>query len=77
MKNLEKEKFPKIDVPIWGNLIECKNYLEHSITEGNQVIEAKFIYGDETIDYKLSQMRGSVDRKVTIVLNINNRIYLV
>ena len=57
IKNLEKEKFPKIDVPMWGNLTECKNYLECSIIEGNQVIEAKFIYGDETIVYELSQMR--------------------
>lgn len=57
MKNLEKERFPKIDVPIWGNLRDCENYIKYSITEGNQVIEAKFIYGDETIDSQISQMK--------------------
>ena len=31
IKNLEKEKFPKIDVPMWGNLTECKNMLKDMI----------------------------------------------
>src|SRR3989344_5021187 len=49
MRELEKENFPKIDVPDWGTLKECETYIEKSITEGNQVIEASFVYGDELV----------------------------
>ena len=55
---LEEENFPKIDVPDWGNLDECEIYLRDSITEGNQVIEAKFIFGDPEIEKKIIALKN-------------------
>src|SRR3989344_1878111 len=49
IKLLEKENFEKIDVPDWGNYEDCKAYIKDSITEGNQVVESKFIYGDHNV----------------------------
>jgi hypothetical protein len=57
LKLLEKEDFPKIDVPDWGTLEECEIYIKNSITEGNQVIEAKFIYGDSQINEELVKIK--------------------
>lgn len=59
---LEKEGFPKIDLPEWGNYKDCENYIEHSITEGNQVIEAKFIYGDEKVNEHIELLREKYGR---------------
>lgn len=56
---LKKEQFPKIDVPDWGNLAECEIYLRDSITEGNQVIEAKFIFGDSEIEKKVIKLKDA------------------
>lgn len=57
MKSLEEEDFPKIDIPSWGTLEECETYLKSCITEGNQVIEAKFIWGDPTIEVELNKIK--------------------
>jgi hypothetical protein len=38
--------FSKLDVPVWGSLDDCRSYLRSAITEGNQVIEARFVCGD-------------------------------
>jgi len=52
-KLLINENFPKLDLPEWGNLKDCETYIRDSITEGNQIIEAKFIYGDFEVDKKV------------------------
>ncbi len=54
---LEKLKFAKIDIPDWGNYEDCEKYIKHSITEGNQVVEAKFIYGDLNVNKFIEQLR--------------------
>lgn len=54
---LEKEKFPKIDIPEWGSFEDCESYLKHSVTEGNQVVEAKFVYGDNSINDFMEMLR--------------------
>jgi len=54
---LKKENFSKIDVPDWGNFNDCEEYLKHSITEGNQLIEAKFIYGDSFVNEFVKRLR--------------------
>lgn len=54
---LEKENFAKIDVPDWGTYEDCELYLKHSITEGNQVVEAKFIYGDPDVNSFIDGLR--------------------
>ena len=53
IKLLSKEDFSKIDLPEWGTLEDCESYLKYSIVEGNQVMESKFIYGDEKINREL------------------------
>mgnify|MGYP001564559005 FL=1 len=58
LENLKKEKFPKIDIPEWGSLEDCETYIKNCITEGNQVIEAKFLYGDINLAKDLSEMRN-------------------
>jgi len=45
----EPFKFCKIDLPEWGTLNEAKIFAERSITEGNQVLESRFICGDEDV----------------------------
>ena len=57
IKLLEKENFEKIDVPDWGNYEDCEIYLKESITEGNQVVESKFIYGDIKTAYYIESLK--------------------
>ncbi len=45
----EPFKFCKIDLPQWGTLNEANIFAEKSITEGNQVLESRFICGDKNI----------------------------
>ena len=54
---LKMNNFPKVDVPEWGTLEDCEVYLKFSIPEGNQVMEAKFIYGDEEIQRKIISLK--------------------
>ena len=57
IKLLEKENFEKIDVPDWGNYKDCESYLKDSITEGNQVVESKFIYGDYEVNNRIETLK--------------------
>jgi predicted nucleotidyltransferase len=54
---LGKEDFEKIDVPDWGNYEDCECYLAHSITEGNQVMESKFVYGDPGVKEHIERLK--------------------
>jgi len=57
IKLLEKENFEKIDVPDWGNYEDCEAYIKDSITEGNQVVESKFIYGDYEVNNHIESLK--------------------
>ena len=57
IKLLEKENFEKIDVPDWGNYEDCEAYIKDSITEGNQVTESKFIYGDYEVNNHIESLK--------------------
>lgn len=57
IKLLEKENFGKIDVPDWGNYNDCENYIKDSVTEGNQVVECKFIYGDVMTSHYVENLK--------------------
>ena len=57
IKLLEKENFAKIDVPEWGTFRDCQAYIIHSVTEGNQVVEAKFVYGDISVSDYIERLR--------------------
>jgi len=54
---LENVGYDKLDIPVWGSLKECKTYLQHSITEGNQVLEARFIAGDAQVWSSLLELK--------------------
>jgi predicted nucleotidyltransferase len=54
---LEKESFDKIDVPDWGSYEDCEAYVKDSITEGNQVSECRFIYGDFSVNNYIENLR--------------------
>ena len=45
----EPFKFCKIDLPEWGTCEEAKIFAKKSITEGNQILESRFVCGDENI----------------------------
>jgi len=55
---IEKENFEKIDIPDWGNYTDCENYLKDSITEGNQVVESKFVYGDYSVNNYIESLKS-------------------
>lgn len=57
IKLLKKENFEKIDIPDWGNYEDCKAYIKDSITEGNQVAESKFIYGDYEVNNHIETLK--------------------
>ncbi len=57
IKLLEKENFEKIDIPDWGNYEDCEAYAKDSITEGNQVVESKFIYGDYDVNNHIEALK--------------------
>ena len=45
----EPFKFCKIDLPEWGTIEEARTFAQKSITEGNQVLESRFVCGDADI----------------------------
>ncbi|MBU2589618.1 MAG: hypothetical protein KKB39_02525, partial [Nanoarchaeota archaeon] len=66
-KNAQPFQFCKIDLPNWGKLTEAEVFAEKSITEGNQVLEARFLEGDKDIAKKVSliqKIHANPDRMV-------------
>ena len=49
--------FSKIDIPVWGSLSDCKNYMKYAITEGNQVVESRLLMGDTNTWSKVNTLR--------------------
>ncbi len=50
--------FSKVDLPSWGTYEDIETYLEKSLVEGNQVLETRFLAGDNII------AQGVLDRKI-------------
>ena len=70
-KLAEPFNFCKIDLPDWGSLEEIKIFAEKSITEGNQVLESRFVCGDKSIKDKvefIQNMYGTVDRMIRNII---------
>ena len=42
-------EFSKIDLPPWGTFEEIEIYLRTSLVEGNQVLETRFLCGDDEV----------------------------
>ncbi len=58
LTNLQRFNFSKLDVPVWGTLSDCKNYISTAITEGNQVVEARFLIGDQSVANDIEKLRA-------------------
>ncbi|MDD4877789.1 MAG: hypothetical protein PHO02_02000 [Candidatus Nanoarchaeia archaeon] len=63
-------QFCKIDLPEWGNLAEAEIFARKSITEGNQVLEARFLSGDRTIANKVEDIQKMYASPERMVRNI-------
>ena len=66
----EPFKFCKIDLPEWGTLDEAKIFAERSITEGNQVLESRFICGDEDIKTDVEAIQKKFGGQARMIRNI-------
>ena len=53
----EPFNFCKIDLPEWGTIEEAKTFAQKSITEGNQVLESRFVCGDEDIKKEVDSIQ--------------------
>jgi predicted nucleotidyltransferase len=77
LKVLNTFGFGKIDDPNWENLKTIRQYTAKSITEGNQIIDAKYVCGDKLIDEKIQKIKNNYD---TLERNVRNiffqRFYL-
>lgn len=64
-------KFCKIDLPEWGNIEEVSTFSQKSITEGNQVLECRFICGDKEIANSVKNIQekyGGPDRMIRNII---------
>lgn len=67
---VEPFKFCKIDLPEWGALDEARIFAERSITEGNQVLESRFVCGDEDIKKQVEKIQGQFGGSERMIRNI-------
>jgi len=68
--------FSKVDLPPWGTYDEIDIYLEKSLVEGNQVLETRFLAGDESVMQEVSQRKQKFDSIERGLRNIIfNRLY--
>ena len=58
-------RFCKIDLPEWGTMDELALFASRSITEGNQVLECRFVEGDRDINRQVREIQerfGGIER---------------
>lgn len=67
---LRKFNFCKLDIPSWGLLKEMENHAKISITEGNQVLETRFIVGDINIKKALDRIKSKYLNRNRMIRNI-------
>jgi len=66
----EPFNFCKIDLPEWGTLEEAKIFAQKSITEGNQVLESRFVCGDKDIQHKMTSIQDEFGGHERMIRNI-------
>lgn len=66
----EPFEFCKVDIPKWGTLEEARIFAEKSITEGNQVLESRFICGDEEIKRNVKEIQEEFGGPERMIKNI-------
>jgi len=60
----------KIDIPDWGTLKDCRTAISKSITEGNQVAESLFVYGDSSVRTAVERMKkvyNTIERRERVI----------
>jgi len=68
--------FSKVDLPTWGTYEEIDTYLEKSLVEGNQVLETRFLAGDNSVSkevYEKKKKFDSIERGLENI--IFNKLY--
>ena len=63
-------KFCKVDLPQWGTLDELSTFAQKSITEGNQVLESRFICGDGEIKKSVETIQKDFGGPERMIRNI-------
>ncbi len=54
---LKPYKFCKLDIPVWGTIDECEDYLKNAVTEANQVLEARYVLGDLALKKRIDLLK--------------------
>lgn len=68
--------FSKVDIPPWSTYEEIETFLHISLVEGNQVLETRFICGDENVRMNVEQRKKKFDSPYRELINIIfNRLY--
>jgi len=81
LKKLLKERwakfdFSKVDTPTWSTYKDIDIYLTKSLVEGNQILETRFLIGDETIARDIETKKqhfDSIERELQNI--IFNKLY--
>jgi len=81
LKKVLKERwsafdFSKVDVPPWSTYEDIETFLKTSLVEGNQVLETRFICGDESVRREIESQKKKYDSPHRELVNIIfNRLY--
>lgn len=68
--------FSKIDLPTWGTYDEIETYLGKSLVEGNQILETRFLAGDNLVAQDVAERKRKFDSIERGLENIIfNRLY--
>ena len=62
--------FSKVDVPPWSTYEDIETFLRTSLVEGNQVLETRFICGDESIKKEIESQKKKYDSPHRELVNI-------
>lgn len=75
-QRLDAFDFSKIDMPPWSTYEEIDTFLHASLVEGNQVLETRFICGDEAVRRTVEEKKKRFDSTYRELVNIIfNRLY--
>ena len=68
--------FSKVDVPPWSTYGDIETFLRTSLVEGNQVLETRFICGDDSVRKEIESQNKKYDSPHRELVNIIfNRLY--
>lgn len=77
VSNMSHLDYSKVDLPDWGRVDEVEIYLQKSLVEGNQVLETRFLSGDNELDKEFEALKRKYNSPGRAIQNIVfNRLYL-